>query len=112
MTDPAAIIAARLEQLWRTSRPIIQERVAILQTAHDTLTRSPEDPDARSNGREAAHKLAGTLGMFGLPRGSELASEIETLLRNESQLTTEEVAALGSLIAELDSVIASRTETR
>lgn len=108
MSDPAAKIADRLEAIWRSSRPTILERVQILQSAHRSLTANPEDTAARESGREAAHKLAGILGVFGLPRGSEVASEIEAYLKSADALTPETLATLGSLIGELDQVVASK----
>jgi HPt (histidine-containing phosphotransfer) domain-containing protein len=118
--DAAAIIAARLNELWRTNRPIILERMTILHAALKTLTRNPGDIEARSTGREAAHKLAGILGVFGLPQGSELASEIEDRLIDRrigqeaaqasahTALNSEDLATLQSQIAELDAIIASK----
>lgn len=106
MSDAAAIIAARLAELWRTSRPSILERVAALHAAHDALFRNPEDAEARSQGREAAHKLSGVLGVFGLPQGSELAFTMESLLMSGNPLTPEDVIWLGEQIEALDAVIA------
>jgi HPt (histidine-containing phosphotransfer) domain-containing protein len=109
MTDPAAKIASRIEEIWRASRPSILERVAALQAAHRSLAADPEDAAARDGGREAAHKLSGILGVFGLPRGSELASEIEACLKSPEALTPEVRATLGTLIHELDQVVASKS---
>ena len=109
MTDPAAKITDRIEAIWRASRPTVLERVAILQSTHRSLTANPDDTPARESGREAAHKLAGILGVFGLPRGSELASEIETHLKGSEVLTPEILVALGTLIQELDQVVASKS---
>jgi len=109
MTDPAAKIADRLEAIWRASRPTVVERVAILQSTHRSLTANPEDAAARESGREAAHKLSGILGVFGLPRGSELAAEIEAHLKSPEAPTPEVLAALGVLIQELDQVVASKS---
>lgn len=109
MSDPATKIADRIEAIWRASRPTVLERVGILQNAHRFLTANPEDTAARESGREAAHKLAGILGVFGLPRGSELASAIEAYLKSADALTPGALTALGSLIEELDQVIASKS---
>ena len=110
--DAAAKIAARLAELWRTSRPTILERMAILHDACDSLTRNPSDGEARTQGLEAAHKLSGVLGVFGLPRGSELASSIEFRLQSDLPLTSEDLSTLRNRIAQLDSVIASRGESQ
>lgn len=108
MSDPASIVAARLAELWRTSRPIVLERMTILREARESLAADPANSDARSRGREAAHKLSGILGVFGLPRGSELASRIEELLKAEAPLPLDQLSSLGSLVADLDAVIASK----
>lgn len=108
MSDAAAKIASRLAELWQTSKPAILERTAILHAACERLSRNPGDSEARSGGREAAHKLSGVLGVFGLPRGSEIAAAIEDLLVHQNPLTQDSLARLETLIADLDAVIASR----
>jgi HPt (histidine-containing phosphotransfer) domain-containing protein len=106
--DAAAKIAARLTELWRTSRPIIVERIDALHSACDTLVQNPADAEACTNGLEAAHKLSGVLGVFGLPQGSEIASTIEFRLKSEHPLTPEDLSTLRNQIAALDAIIASR----
>lgn len=108
MTDAAEKIAARLTVLWQTSRPLILERIAALRAACNDLASNPSDAEARTRGREAAHKLSGILGTFGLPQGSEIASEMEEILKAESALTAEDRATLESQLADLDAVIASK----
>lgn len=108
MTDPAARIEARLAELWRTSRPIILERMAVLQEAAAALSRCPADIDARSRGREAAHKLSGVLGVFGLPQGSTLAGELDELLTGSDPLTPTDLVFLVTRVSDLDSIIASK----
>ncbi|MFZ0272914.1 MAG: Hpt domain-containing protein [Acidobacteriaceae bacterium] len=106
--DTAAKIAARLKELWRTSRPTILERISLLRSACDRLTENPADREARSTGREAAHKLSGVLGVFGLPQGSEIASSIEFLLKSDQPPTAKDLVTLRAQIADLDAMIASR----
>lgn len=105
--DAAARIAARLTELWRTSRPTILERMSVLHFVSDSLAHDPTDTAARSSGREAAHKLSGVLGVFGLPQGSEIASSIEFLLQSDQPLTAADLSTLRERIAALDAVIAS-----
>lgn len=107
----AARIAARLTELWRTSRPIILERITLLHSACDALAQNPADAAARTSGLEAAHKLSGVLGVFGLPQGSELASSIEFQLKSDQPLTAADLSTLRSRIAALDAVIASRSDS-
>lgn len=108
--DAAARIAARLTELWRTSRPTILQRMTLLHSACDRLTQNPLDTDARAEGLEAAHKLSGVLGVFGLPQGSEIASSIEFHLKSTEPLNPEDLSSLRDRIADLDAVIAARGE--
>jgi HPt (histidine-containing phosphotransfer) domain-containing protein len=108
MTDPAALIAARLAQLWLTSRPTILERVAVLRASLDALRKNPEDADARSQGREAAHKLSGVLGVFGLPQGSEIAASLEHILKSSEPLTLADVPTIAEQVQALAAVIAAK----
>jgi HPt (histidine-containing phosphotransfer) domain-containing protein len=106
--DAAAKIAARLTELWRTSRPTILERIQVLHTSSEALAQDPADAEARMSGREAAHKLSGVLGVFGMPQGSEIAASIEFLLKPDQPLTGEDLSALRGHIADLDAVVAGR----
>jgi HPt (histidine-containing phosphotransfer) domain-containing protein len=108
VSDPAAAIAARLAQLWQSSRPIILERLSVLRSAHTALLANPEDKTARSEGREAAHKLSGVLGIFGMPQGSELAHLVEESLKSDAPLNAGDLAAIADQIAALDAVIAAK----
>jgi len=114
MSDAAAIVAARLKELWRANRPTIAQRMTALHDALDSLRRNPADAEARTKGREAAHKLSGVLGVFGLPQGSEIASEIEAILIDQGQpsepagINAEAQQTLREQIAQLDTIIASK----
>lgn len=107
MSDTAQL-AAKLNEIWRASRPIILERMAVLHATQAALAADLHNGDARREGREAAHKLAGVLGTFGLPRGSELASALEEILKADMPLTADDLTTLATHIAELESVIASK----
>jgi DNA-binding response OmpR family regulator/HPt (histidine-containing phosphotransfer) domain-containing protein len=74
-----AAIAA-LEQF----RPVITERLTALATALAALTEDNLTVSQRQAARQAAHKLSGSLGMFGLPAGSEISRALETLLLPEA----------------------------
>lgn len=108
VSDPAAAIAARLAQLWRTSRPTILERLAVLKSAHTALVANADDTDARSEAREAAHKLSGVLGVFGLPQGSELAHNMEESLKSSGPLTAADLIAMAGEIESLEAMIAAK----
>lgn len=104
-------IASRLAELWQTSRPTILERMGALHAAEEALSLNPFDQGARERGREAAHKLSGVLGIFGLPQGSEIAAALEEQLKSPASLMPADLVSLQTRIAELDAVIASKSRS-
>jgi len=110
MNDPADILASRLSELWRTSHPIIQERIVVLRAAHRALSVHPDDPDARTSAREAAHKLSGVLGTFGIPQGSAIAAHLEDLLKSTEPLTLSDLIFIADQTSALANLIAAKGE--
>lgn len=66
-----------LREIWLKSRAQLEERLVVLAQAHAALVAGTLDTDMRRRAESAAHRLAGVLGTFGLPRGSALASKLE-----------------------------------
>ncbi|GGG93626.1 Hpt domain-containing protein [Silvibacterium dinghuense] len=85
MTDPTAQekIAQALRGIWISSRATLEERISVLTQAGQALAAGTLDDSLRQQAESAAHKLAGVLGTFGMPRGSALASQLEQALGNE-----------------------------
>lgn len=110
MTDLAAALATKLAALWRASRPVILERIDVLRITHQILVANPDDAEARTRAREAAHKLSGILGTFGLPHGSEIAAALEHRLQSDQPLTAADLAANSEQIETLAAIIASKGE--
>jgi HPt (histidine-containing phosphotransfer) domain-containing protein len=102
-------IASRLAELWQTSRPTILERMAVLHSTSEALGANPSDQQARDKGREAAHKLSGVLGIFGMPQGTEIASALEEQLKSAAPLNPDDLASLQARIQDLDAVIAAKS---
>jgi len=66
--------------LWQRSQPQVLDRLALLdRAAVEPLTTSLQQEAAAT-----AHKLAGSLGMFGFPEGTRIARDLEQLLETES----------------------------
>jgi HPt (histidine-containing phosphotransfer) domain-containing protein len=76
-TPNEAILSHALDHLWQRFLPEIRERVAILESAASAAAQGNLNEELRETARAAAHKLAGVLGTFGLPRGTDLARELE-----------------------------------
>lgn len=79
MEDPKpSPLAQALDRLWAKFLPEIETRVAIMEAAAAALARGSLTSDLRNQAAAAAHKLAGTLGTFGLEEGTKLAREAES----------------------------------
>jgi HPt (histidine-containing phosphotransfer) domain-containing protein len=55
----------------------MHERVDTLATAAGSVAAGTLSPAQQQEAQAAAHKLAGSLGTFGLKQGTELAHELE-----------------------------------
>jgi HPt (histidine-containing phosphotransfer) domain-containing protein len=75
---PATRIAAGLQALWERNLPTIRARVDLIERA---ATQTPPLRDeVRLEAAAAAHKLAGSMGMFGYSEATLIARELEKLL--------------------------------
>jgi len=97
MPQAAEKTEALLAALWVRNRPVVEERLtsidqAIVAAANGTLT-----TELREEAADNAHKLAGSLGMYGYHRGTMLAREVEILL----DYRTPDHPRLTTLVAEL-----------
>ncbi len=94
-----------LSGLWERSRHTVAERAALLRTAGEMWNENRLDPATQRKAVDSAHKLAGVLGTFGLPRGTDLAREAECLFGQETPPGRTEIERLRVLLAELARLI-------
>ena len=94
-----------LAGLWERSRHTIVERAALLQAAGQQWAQNSLDEATRLSAVDSAHKLAGVLGTFGLPRGTDLAREAEVLFGKETAPGKAEIDHLQTLLAELVTMV-------
>lgn len=71
-----------LADLWQKNQPIILERLAQLDAAVAALAAGSLSEDLRTAAESTAHKLSGTLGMFGFHEGTTIARELEQELQS------------------------------
>jgi HPt (histidine-containing phosphotransfer) domain-containing protein len=105
---PEATISKALDTMWDRHRSQILERVAVLEAAASAVIAKSLTEADREAAHGAAHKLAGTLGMFNLERGTDLARELELAYSRESVPPAATGEHLASLAAELRGMIESR----
>jgi DNA-binding response OmpR family regulator len=96
LKSPSSDASERKKDL--TSLDIVLERykdtftqqIAVLEQANSKLLDGKLTVCDRQNSEQEAHKLAGSLGTFGYPKGSQLAREIELLLMEDKPLGKQE----------------------
>jgi HPt (histidine-containing phosphotransfer) domain-containing protein len=94
--------AALLAGLWVKIQPLVEERLATLDAAAARVaTGGSLGEESRKEAQSAAHKLAGSLGMYGYDEGTRVARELEVLLESSSP----EPARFNGLIAELRAAV-------
>jgi HPt (histidine-containing phosphotransfer) domain-containing protein len=87
-------IEALLTDLWQRQLPLLQERLALLdRTAAEAAAGTLSEP-SRAEALSVAHKLAGSLGMFGYHQGTETARTMELILKAPTRDTLPDLACL------------------
>lgn len=66
-----------LSDLWQRNLPTVEARLAVLERAS---LADPLPEELRIDAMSVAHKLAGSLGMFGFPEGTRIARQLELAL--------------------------------
>jgi HPt (histidine-containing phosphotransfer) domain-containing protein len=86
-----------LAALWLRNRPLIEERLAILDHAAASAVAGTLVEELREQAADTAHKLAGSLGMYGYNDGTRIARQLELLL----DYATPDAARIQTLTREL-----------
>lgn len=87
-------------RVWEKFQGKMLAQVAILGEAAAALTSGKLTKELQQQAKQEAHKLAGSLGIFGFMEGSRLAKELEELLHLDClQLKAEEVKHISDLAA-------------
>jgi HPt (histidine-containing phosphotransfer) domain-containing protein len=107
--ESAAKLHDLLATLWCRSQDTIAERLEALRSSYGRLLENSADETARRTGADAAHKLAGILGTFGLPAGTEFARQTEMALEAPSPLTGVHLASVREAIEQLETMISQKS---
>jgi HPt (histidine-containing phosphotransfer) domain-containing protein len=79
-TSSTLDLTARLEELWREHKPLTLSRLSAVESALQAREAGDLSSDLCSEAALESHKLAGSLGTFGLQEGTEAARAIEVWL--------------------------------
>lgn len=102
MIKKEAKIDALLASIWERNLPTLYERLDKLDRIAEEAASGKLTEMKCEEASNIAHKLAGTLGMFGYHQGTEIARQIEQIL---GSFTPELSNRLTSLITDLRKVI-------
>ena len=94
--ETPADIAVRT--VWEKRKPQTAARIQVLEELIAALLEHRLDDELLEAGIEASHKLAGSLGSFGFPRGSELAFQVEAMLMADEKPTAAEAPRLAEWV--------------
>lgn len=83
-----------MARLWAKFLPEMEQRVALVDEAANAASAGTLTEEQRSAGHAAAHKLAGSLGLFGMTRGTEIARQLEHALEDSNAMPSADLVAL------------------
>jgi HPt (histidine-containing phosphotransfer) domain-containing protein len=86
-----------IADLWKRNQPTILARLDLLDAAADAAKAGSLDDLQRAEAESTAHKLSGSLGMFGYDDGTLLARALES----ELQLSTPDASRVAELSSKL-----------
>ena len=87
--------------LWEQFRGTIMGRVAVVERAGLALRKGGLDRELRLDAEREAHKLAGSVGMFGFHDGTAVARKIEHFLGQDTCFGPEEVSQFSQMVVAL-----------
>lgn len=104
VNDPARTRAA-LAALWTTYRETLLARVDVLDDAVIAVLEERLDRDGARTAAREAHKLAGSLGSFGIAEGSRVARELEHALEVPEGIDLKDALRISELVVALRRLI-------
>lgn len=105
-----AKVLAVVQQMWGNFKESLGSQMALFEQAIAQISTGTLDGKLRSSAEAQAHRLIGSLGSFGLPQGSEVARQIEHLLRLDS-LGKNEARQLEELVGQLKQAVEHKPST-
>jgi len=110
LSRPLHAPLVELGQLTQQFHSLLKQRLACLQETADQLQLGRLEDSLRHQAREAAHRLAGSLGTYGYCRGSELARTLENLLQGNRPLEPQQITNFNQLLAQLAQAVTEPDE--
>ena len=96
--NAAAQTQKLLASLWTRNLPTLKDRLDMIEHAADIAKSASLTPPLRRDAAMTAHKLAGSLGMFGYTEGTELARKLELIFDDPSNPDTHRLVELSTTL--------------
>ncbi|MEO1148552.1 MAG: response regulator [Cyanobacteria bacterium J06638_22] len=112
LSDTENQYLAFLNETWKTTQPKCLEHVAEVLVAIADLDTGQLTADRQADAQQRAHKLAGTLGLFGLPKAVRLARQLEHWLGSPGVLPAHQATAMQPLVDELQHIVQTTQHIR
>jgi len=113
MQESVASLVPALESsmadLWEKFKDVILQRLQVLEKSKVAIFQGDMQEGLREQAIAEAHKLAGSLGTFGFPTGTDYARKIENLLLENPSLSLAQKQELISLIENLQGLLRAKT---
>ncbi|WP_371357509.1 response regulator, partial [Hydrocoleum sp. CS-953] len=90
-----------INKIWDRVKGSISERIDVVEQAVIAGKNGKLETNLQHQAQQEAHKLAGSLGTFGLAYGSDLSREIEALLASELPIDYTEISHISKLLSSL-----------
>ncbi|NJL47496.1 MAG: response regulator [Leptolyngbyaceae cyanobacterium SM2_5_2] len=100
--DPVTTARTAAARSFERFKPTLNARLEALQQAADALKQGHLPPSLHKAALAAAHKFAGSLGLFGLTAGSQLAANLEEWLQTPNLAESQ---AFCGLVAQLQRLL-------
>jgi HPt (histidine-containing phosphotransfer) domain-containing protein len=100
---------ALVARIWERAKPKVLEQLSYVEIATQALFTAVLDESTQKKAEQQAHKLAGSLGTFGLLQGSELAKQIETIFQSDVAIVHQQMHYLKELVVDLHLLVEQTT---
>lgn len=111
MSESATAVPSALAEIWERHHAAVQEQVGTIEAAVVALMRDELHDAQRARATREAHKLAGSLGTFGLAAASERSRELELLLGAPEALGPASLPRLSELVVEVRDAVGGALRT-
>lgn len=105
-----AKVQAVLQEIWAKFLESWKAQIMVFEEAIFQLSTGNLTQELRCSAQAKAHSLIGSLGSFGLPKGSQVAQQIEQLLRLDSP-GEKEAQQLQNLLEQLEQIVTCKPFT-